>query len=113
MSDQPIFDVAAAMDRVDNDKELLFELVQMMEDQYPMQIAEIESAVQNNNAALLGSSAHAIKSALGNLGAMRCYELAFALEKAGKTNSLSSAKTVLNDLKAQFSLFLDEVKKNK
>ena len=110
MNNQPVFDYAAALDRVDNDKELLIELLQMMQDQYPSQISEIEAAVENKNAALLASTAHAIKSALGNLGAMRCYELAFALEKAGKSSALSEAKTILSDLKDAFGVFCVEAK---
>ncbi len=111
MSESLVFDLKAAMDRVDNDKELLRELVQMMTDQYPLQIGEIEGALKANNAQALGSFSHAIKSALGNLGAMRCYDLALALEKLGKSGSTAGAEKLLAELKAEFESFKSEAGK--
>ncbi|MCB0310813.1 MAG: Hpt domain-containing protein, partial [Bdellovibrionales bacterium] len=78
-----------AINRVEGDLDLLFELMQMLWEQYPTSVAELRAAVESKNGQKLRESAHSIKSALGNLGAMTSFELAFELEKRGRDENFS------------------------
>ncbi len=111
MSDAPVFDFAGAMERVENDKALYFELIDILNQQFAETMQQIFLEIKNQNATSLNSTAHSIKSALGNVGAMRCYNLAYQLERCGKENKLESAGELLEQLKVEFQLFSVEVSK--
>ncbi|RMG43096.1 MAG: Hpt domain-containing protein [Candidatus Dadabacteria bacterium] len=111
MNEAKVFDKEAALNRVDNDKELLQELIALFFEEYPAQIRRIETAIQNQDTKELEEAAHAIKSALGNIGAMRCYELAFSLEKSGKTAELSGVRESFDKLVQEVEGFRIEAEK--
>jgi hypothetical protein len=46
-----------------------------------------------------------MKSAFGNIGAMRCHELSFELEKTGKAGAVQGAPDLLSQLKQELELF--------
>lgn len=110
MSDEMVFDKSGALDRVDGDKELFFELVEMFFETYDQNIEEMNAAIAAGDGDLLEQNAHCIKSALGNLGAMKAFNLAFQLESAGKSSSLDGCQETLEGLKAAVVQFQTEIK---
>lgn len=109
MSEAAVFDKEGALDRVEGDTELFFELVGVFLEEYPKTLAKLSEAVSNNDAKAVESEAHSVKSALGNVGAMTSHALAFELEKAGRNGELSSANELLAQLKEHIDLYLKEV----
>lgn len=97
MSESLVFDQQGVMDRVDNDRELLGELVGIFSSEAPGMIEAIKSAIQSGDAAALDASAHSIKSALGNIGAMEAHALAFKLELAGKKGEFSGVESTFEE----------------
>lgn len=83
MTDYPVLDFSAAMDRVDNDTALFFELIDMFFSDYDSTMAKLEKAVLTADCAEIEAVSHAMKSALGNLGGMAAYQAACELEMAG------------------------------
>lgn len=84
MSEGLVFDREAALDRVGGDTELLVELIGIFREQWPSQREAIDRAVGVADAPKIASAAHSLKSAAGNVGAMRGYHLALDLEKSAK-----------------------------
>jgi HPt (histidine-containing phosphotransfer) domain-containing protein len=100
-----IFDEVGAMDRVAGDKELLVELFEIAFEDTPLRIEKIEVAIESGDATTVAETAHAMKSAFGNIGAVRCHELSFELEKTGKAGEIQSASQILSQLKQELETF--------
>lgn len=100
-----IFDEVGAMDRVAGDKELLVELFEIAFEDTPLRIEKIEVALESGDAIMVAETAHAMKSAFGNIGAVRCHELSFELEKTGKVGEIQHASDILTQLKQEIELF--------
>ena len=109
MTERKLFDREAALERVEGDLELYFELIDMFFDTSSTEIQGIEEALRSQDSKLVSSRAHAIKSAVGNLGAMTCFDLAFEIEKAGKAGDLSSIAALLARLTSEVEGFKREV----
>lgn len=105
MSDNKIFAQEEALDRVDGDKELLFELFDMFFEDCDSRLEAIADAIANNNPSKLKEDAHSIKSALGNLGAMTSYDLAYKLELMGRDSDLNDAGNKFDEFKAEIAKF--------
>lgn len=100
-----VFDKKALLERCDGDIELIAELMTMFIDDYPRTLGELEAAVKSGDSHKIDRSAHAIKSALGNLGAMVAYQAAYDLEVCGKKGIVAEAPakfTVLQDAVQDF-----------
>ncbi|MDC0358176.1 Hpt domain-containing protein [Oligoflexia bacterium] len=109
MEEYKVFDVEAAMDRVESDKELLLELIDIFNEEYEPSLTQIKTAIENGDGTALEESAHSIKSALGNIGAMKAFDVAYALEKAGRENTLDSAAALGEALESAVADFQVEV----
>ena len=108
-----VFDREDAMERVEQDTELLSELMDIFVAEYKTYIVEIDTALESKDAGKLVENAHSIKSALGNVGAMSSFELAKSLEFAGRKAELDKAIIYAAQLKTEVDKYLLEVEKFK
>jgi two-component system, sensor histidine kinase and response regulator len=76
------FDMAATLERVDGDLELMKELVGLFLGECPRRMAEIREAIGRRDGPGLERAAHALKGSVGNFGAQRAYDAAGRLEQA-------------------------------
>lgn len=106
-----VFDSAGVMARLDNDRELLFELYDVFISDYESQLACVSEAIAGGAPKELRESAHAIKGALGNIGAMLAHYLAFQLENSGRDENLAGANETFASLKQAISDFQVEIEK--
>jgi HPt (histidine-containing phosphotransfer) domain-containing protein len=113
MNRDAILDLEGVMDRLENDTELYNEIVQLFFDGLTDSMGQIKSGLEKGDAALLGSSAHATKGALGNIGAMRAYGKAYELEQIGKSGNLGSAPQLVSELEREIEAFRGEYQKLK
>ena len=111
MSELQDFDSVGALARLDNDRELFKELLQIFEGEYPVWVQKLHAALDAGDAQEFSRQAHAIKGALGNIGAELSSEKAFLLEKQGKNGNLSSAREGLELLKHHVGAFRAAVAK--
>jgi len=93
-----IFDREQALASVDGDMELLREIVSLFLEDYPKNIAEIDSAIREVDASRLSRTAHALKGMVANFGARRAFDLALRLETMGKEKELTKAGGVFSSL---------------
>ncbi len=110
MSENFVFDSAAAMERVDQDRELLQELCEMFAADNARAMAELAQSLESRNLSAAASQAHAIKSALGNLGAMLAYQSARDLEISAKENDLAASKLAFASMSRATDQFLTAYK---
>ena len=88
-------DLVSLLQRVEDDKELLAEMVQLFIDDLPTLINTMHDALQRGNMLVLERSAHSLKGAAGNLSAKHAAAAAMKLEKDANNNDAESAKESL------------------
>lgn len=105
MTAVPDFDKLGALDRCDQDAQLLKELVEMFFQEYPNSIAAIRAALQKSKGDELRAAAHSIKGAAGNVGAARAHALAYQLEKLGAQGNIAEASKLLPEFEGAIETF--------
>ncbi len=86
-------DLAAALDRVGDSREVLRDLVAVFEDECPKLAGQIRVAIGEKNAADLQRSAHTMKGTLDVFAAERARKLAFDLENMGRQAEFEHAES--------------------
>jgi two-component system sensor histidine kinase/response regulator len=94
----PVFDVPDVLNRVEDDRELLAELVTLFLEDYPRQLDKLDDALSQNKAHQLELLAHSLKSALANLSAKRAADAARQLETVARSGDLHSATQAIRHL---------------
>ncbi len=105
------FDAELALQQVDGDKQLLEEITDLFFEDAPGLLAQIATAVAENDCEGLMSSAHALKGAVSNFAAGRARDLAFELEEMGRDQQVTSdAGDKHQALAAELHRFHDELR---
>jgi PAS domain S-box-containing protein len=90
-----VWDRSVALARVGHDLELLRELAGVFLQEAPRLVEEIRSATLKNNAALLKTTAHALKGSIDSFAAKRPFDAARRLETLGRQQDLAGAPEAL------------------
>jgi HPt (histidine-containing phosphotransfer) domain-containing protein len=96
------------LDRIGGDPELLQTIIELFHEEYPLSIASISDAIEQEDLQTLRLAAHKLKGALSTLDLGVASELAFQLQDAG---SLADARTILPSLESEISRYVDLQKK--
>lgn len=91
-------DVGQLLDRIDDDRAFLSELIDIFRSDYPRNLLTAQKAIDTQNPADLQHVGHMLKGALGNLSAVDAAALASQLETIGKSQDLTQAQTTLDRL---------------
>ncbi|HVB87618.1 MAG TPA: response regulator [Candidatus Dormibacteraeota bacterium] len=102
-------DLAAALDRLEGDRDLFAELVRLFVEECPVAMKEIRQALQNGDAHLLDRLAHTIKGSSASLGANRVSEAALLLEMRARSAALQNAGELVDSLQAELDRALPEL----
>ena len=94
------FDAAAALDRVDDDRELLIEILGLFREQAATSSGLIRDAVAGQDGPALERAAHSLKGAAANISAEPVREASLHLEQAGREDDWEAAQTAWADLEA-------------
>lgn len=108
MSDD-VLDLPEFLERVQDDKELLLELLDIFVADYQEKRKNLEEAIKANNAEEVTSIAHSLKGASGNISAKSLRESFMSLEEMGKNNDLSGADNELASVDQKFQAFSDRI----
>lgn len=113
-----IWDRPDMLNRVDNDRELLHEILAMFREDFPPALAELGSAVQSVDVKQSAALSHKLKGMLSNVGAVAAATAASELESlasAKNASSLVDAFTALehesNTLLRELDAYLAEVRR--
>jgi signal transduction histidine kinase len=84
----PPFDLEAALEIVEGNRELLLELVQLFLEESPAQMADLSRAIARRDGAGVSLHAHSLKGPLNSLGAGAASDAAWRLEQMGRSGQL-------------------------
>lgn len=91
--------------------EVLFELIETFLDYMPGQLVDLNNAISNDDAELVFSIAHRLKSSSNSIGALGMAETAETIEligRAGKTDGCDAHFSMLNEQLAEVMAFLKQ-----
>jgi len=97
-----ILDVNEFMERVQDDKELLLELLDIFVSDYQEKEKLMKIAVSGNDHEQIKNIAHSLKGASGNISAKKLRETFVKFEELGKNNDTSVADELLSTMNQQF-----------
>jgi HPt (histidine-containing phosphotransfer) domain-containing protein len=97
------------LDRVDNDKELLADLVEIFVEDGLEQLNNIESAISAEDTSAVEHASHSFKGSSRNMAAVNLADIAEKLEQAGREGDLSNADKLLEELRAEYDRVVPEL----
>ena len=103
-----IIDLEDAMDRVQDDMELLLELFDIFEEDFKVKRKQIDQALTKGDAESVRNIAHSLKGASGNISAKRLQALLLFMEKTAVEGSLEPIKERLSELDEEFRQYKSE-----
>ncbi len=93
-----ILDLNEFLERVQDDKELLLELIDIFSEDYAIKRKLLQEAVEQDNFEEIKSISHSLKGASGNISAITLRKIFLDFEEMGKASDLSGGKEKLADL---------------
>ena len=96
-------DMQEVLERVQDDKELLMELLQIYCDDYVEKWKTFNEAVDKSDYEQLRTLSHSLKGASGNISAKKLRTSFLDLEEMAKQKDLSRAKEILKLIDQQFN----------
>jgi PAS domain S-box-containing protein len=102
-------DLAAALERVEGDRELLEEIARLFAEECPGLIDQIRRARQTDDFPLLQRTAHTLKGAASNVAATKVAEAALALESQARTGQPGGTDALIAALASEIDLVLPEI----
>jgi len=100
---QPVFDYEEMSARLMGDSDLIATVVSAFVDDMPMQIAQLNEAVADDDVEQAYAQAYKIKGAAANLGGVALSEQAKILETAGRAGDLDSIRQGVGALERRFA----------
>ncbi|MDY6855389.1 MAG: response regulator [Thermodesulfobacteriota bacterium] len=94
-------DINEALERMMDDRELLYELLLEFLSLLPEHMKSIRDALMQKDAEAIHKKAHNLKGSAANLSAKRIAEVAKRLEQIGRSEDLSEAAQTLSDLEEE------------
>jgi two-component system, sensor histidine kinase and response regulator len=109
--DETVIDEAALRHRVAGDEDLLATVVRMFLDDCPVRLAAIKTAVMRRDPEAVRTTAHALKGAAGNLGAVGLFEAASTLERLAAESRMDAAEAAWRRLSAESVNVIDALRR--
>jgi len=101
-----IIDIDEALERVENDADLLIELVEVFLDDCPSKMEALKEATKNSDYSKIKDLAHSLKGAAGNISAKNIREIVIKIENFAKDGNGAPINDCIVELEAK----LDELK---
>ena len=98
-----VFNLEAALLRVERDEELLAELVQIYLEDSPDMLAQVGNALNDADPQALMRTAHALKGAISNFSEGGAFHAALTLEQMGSEGHLVGAEQTYSQLKSEMA----------
>jgi HPt (histidine-containing phosphotransfer) domain-containing protein len=102
-----VFDREAALGQVDGDVDLLREILTLFLADWPQALLALRTALAAEDATALIQTAHALRGAVGSLGALAASDAAQRLEECGQRNAFAQAWIALATLEADIARLLE------
>jgi two-component system, sensor histidine kinase and response regulator len=103
----PTLNAAELLHRIDGDRALLAELVEILRMEYPGQLRDAQESIARGDAKGLERAGHSLKGALVNLSATSASGFAAELESLGRSGKLTLAGPKLMELENEMHQVID------
>jgi len=100
------FDLAEMMERVDNDRELLHDLLVIFKDEFPGYLQALRAAAKSKDMKSLKTLGHTLKGMLSNLAAARAAAAAAKLEHLGSAGDGAGVNEALGEFENEIAELL-------
>ena len=100
--DDVVLDMEDVLERVQDDRELLAELLEIFQADYIQKRQQMDRYVQDKDYQQLRDVAHSLKGASGNISARQIFSSCLTIEKMAEEENLVNIETVLAALDQQF-----------
>ncbi len=97
------------LERIQNDRALLWELLDIFVADFQQKKTQLREALQNNDALQVRKLAHALKGSSANIAAHQLAAVLLELEKKGKNNDLSGVAGLLDDMDKKYEALLARI----
>lgn len=108
-----VIDLKDALERVQDDKELLLELFDIFSEDFIGKREAIWGAFKSGKVSDFQMAAHSLKGATGNISAKQMNETCVALDRIAKDGSIATTESLLETLDKQFADLKEEIIKVK
>ena len=95
------------------DKETILEIIDLFYEEYPERVKQLNSALKEQDAELLRTSAHSLKGVIAHFHAEEPRKLAKDLEEKGAAKDFEGTEQIKNKLLNQIEEMLEELKEIK
>ena len=112
MSEETL-DVKDFMERVQGDKELFFELLDIFSSDFPEKRKSLQEAIANKDQETVEHVSHFLKGSCGNISAVPLRIIFSELEKRGKENDLQGSEEYLEKIDKEYKdlmTFIEELR---
>ena len=99
-----VIDLPEFLERVQDDKALLLELLDIYEQDFIQKRQYLSEAAQQKDYERIKEIAHSLKGASGNISAKNLRPLFSSLEEMGKTGNVSTVEATLSQIDQEFAL---------
>lgn len=104
-----VLDWSAALETLEGDQDLLYELVEVFFKEASAMMDAIRTAIEDQDPEELRRSAHTLKGAVRVFAAEPATEAAFTLETMGREKQLDGSEKALQQLEKEIDALLDEL----
>jgi len=108
-------DIKDVMERVQDDKELLLELLDIFEQDYREKRVLLDELIAKKNVDEIRDISHSIKGATGNISAKRMHECCAQIEKLAEAKDMDKVIALMPTLDEEFrqlKVHIEEIKKD-
>lgn len=95
--------------RFNDDKEFLFQMIEVLKVELPARIEKINKAIDEKHYSLIELESHALKSMLGNFGKTGAYYAAMELERAGYEKAGAEVENLFHVLENKVDSFMERM----
>ncbi len=106
---EQVLDISEFLERIQNDKVLLWELLDIFVDDFREKKKLLNEALQKNDNTQVRKLSHALKGSSANISAHQLSSVLSELEKKGKDNDLGGADVLLADMDKKFEALLARI----
>jgi CheY-like chemotaxis protein len=103
-------DLKLALDRLDNDHELLCDVIDIFMTECPKSLAQIEVALGEEDGQKIQQLAHRFKGSAGSLAAQRAMSLGAGIEAAARARDIEKAERLFAQLKEEAGTLLPQLR---
>lgn len=111
---EEIIDLKDLMDRVQDDKELILELLDIYQEDFVTKRQALGAAIEAKDLVKVKETAHSMKGASGNISAKPLHAVCLELEtlaKSGTTDGMAALLPKIDDMFAQIQAYAVKLKK--